>query len=83
MNRQELAELVLRQLREVAPNVDTAAIVPSVSFRDQFDFDSMDTLNLAIGIHRALGIDIPELDYGELASLDRALDYLQRHLPRP
>ncbi len=82
MNREDLAALVLRQLREVAPNVDTAALVPSVSFRDQFDFDSMDTLNLAIGLHRALGIDIPEIDYGELTSLERAVAYLERHQPR-
>lgn len=82
MNRDEIAALVLKQLREVAPNVDTSAIAPPTNFRDQFDFDSMDTLNLAIGLHRALGIDIPELDYGELASLDRAVAYLERQLRR-
>lgn len=82
MSRGELTALVLKQLREVAPNVDTGAIVPSANFRDQFDFDSMDTLNLAIGLHRALGIDIPEIDYGELAGLDRAVAYLERQLQR-
>ena len=42
----------------------------------------MDTLNLAIGLHRALGIDIPEIDYGELTSLERVVAYLERHQPR-
>ena len=82
MNREELTALVLKELKQVAPNVDTATLEPSLGFRDQVDFDSMDTLNLAIGLHRALGIDIPELDYGQLASLDRAVDYLERHLRR-
>ena len=82
MNREELTALVLKELKQVAPNVDTATLEPSLSFRDQFDFDSMDTLNLAIGLHRALGIDIPELDYGEISSLDRAIAYLQRQLSR-
>ena len=82
MNREELTALVLKELKQVAPNVDTATLEPSLSFRDQFDFDSMDTLNLAIGLHRTLGIDIPELDYGQLASLDRAVDYLDQHLRR-
>lgn len=82
MNREELTALVLKELKQVAPNVDTATLEPSLSFRDQFDFDSMDTLNLAIGLHRTLGIDIPELDYGQLASLDRAVAYLERHLRR-
>lgn len=82
MNREQLTALVLKELHQVAPNVDTATLEPSSSFRDQFDFDSMDTLNLAIGLHRALGIDIPELDYGEISSLDRAIAYLQRQLSR-
>ena len=81
MNHDEIAAEGLRQLRQVAPNVDAAMIMPSVSFRDQFDFDSMDTLNLAIGLHRVFGIDIPEIDYAQLSSLDRAVEYLQRQLP--
>jgi len=80
VNREELTALVLKELKQVAPNVDTATLEPSLSFRDQFDFDSMDTLNLAIGLHRRLGIDIPELDYGELSSLERAVTYLERQL---
>ena len=56
--------------------------MPSVSFHDKFDFDSMDTLNLDICLHRALGIDIPEIDYGELTSLERVVTYLVRHQPR-
>jgi acyl carrier protein len=48
--------------------------------RDQFDFDSMDTLNYAIAIHRELGVDVPEADYSKLASLDSAADYLLARL---
>jgi acyl carrier protein len=76
MNREELARRVLELVTEIAPDVDAAAVIPGIDFRDQFDFDSMDTLNFAIALHRELGIEVPEADYARLASLDKCLEYL-------
>ena len=44
--------------------------------REQLDIDSFDFLNVVIGLHEALGVDIPEADYPKLATLDGAIDYL-------
>jgi acyl carrier protein len=81
MNRAELAARVLALVTEIAPDVDPASVVPSVDFRDQFDFDSMDTLNFAIALHRELGVDVPETHYSHLASLDKCVEYLSEKLP--
>lgn len=76
-------ESTLRELvAQVAPDVEPASIRPDVPFREQFDFDSMDQLNLAIAIHDALGIDVPERDYPALASLASAEAYLSAALAR-
>ena len=77
MNRDELARRVLELVTEIAPDVEAAMVLPGVDFRDQFDFDSMDTLNFAIALHRELGVDVPEADYARLASLDKCVEYLQ------
>jgi acyl carrier protein len=76
MDRTALAERVLGLLTEIAPDVDPASVIPGVDYRDQFDFDSMDTLNFAIALHRELGVDVPEAEYSRLASLDKCVDYL-------
>jgi len=76
MNRDELSQRVLALLTEVAPDVDPAGVIPGVAFRDQFDFDSMDTLNFAIALHRELGVEVPEADYGQLSSLEKCVAYL-------
>ncbi len=76
MDRQALAARVLQLVTEIAPDVDPASVLPGVDFRDQFDFDSMDTLNFAIALNRELGIDVPEADYAQLASLDKCVAYL-------
>jgi acyl carrier protein len=76
MNREELSKRVLELLTEIAPDVDPASVIPGVAFRDQFDFDSMDTLNFAIALHRELGVEVPESEYAQLASLEKCVGYL-------
>jgi len=79
MKREELAQRIVALVTKIAPDVDADSVIPGVDFRDQFDFDSMDTLNFAIALNRELGVEVPESDYGQLASLDKCLAYL---LPR-
>jgi len=76
MNREDLAKRILDLLTEIAPDVEASSVIPAIDFRDQFDFDSMDTLNFAIALHRELGVEVPETDYSRLGSLDKCVAYL-------
>ena len=80
LTREDLAQRVLELLTGIAPDVEAASVIPGIDFRDQFDFDSMDTLNFAIALHKELGVEVPEADYGQLASLDKCLAYLAPRL---
>ena len=73
---------MLRVLGEIAPEADLAALKPDVAFRDQLDLDSMDLLNVVIGLHAALGVEIPEADYSSLVTPDGCVDYLCSRLQR-
>jgi acyl carrier protein len=75
-----LASRILELLTTIAPDVDPAGVLPGVDFRDQFDFDSMDTLNFAIALSRELGIEVPEAEYSRLASLDKCVAYVGARL---
>jgi acyl carrier protein len=75
-----LIDRVLKVLVSVAPDVDPSAVAIDVNLRDQFDFDSMDTLHFAIGLKRELGVDIPDTEFRELASIGRCVKYLQKRL---
>jgi acyl carrier protein len=76
VTRQEIIEAVNRILREIAPEADLGAIRADLSLRDQIDLDSMDFLNFVIGLHKRLGVEIPEADYPRLATLNGCVDYL-------
>jgi acyl carrier protein len=76
-----LRSAVLEALLDVAPDVDPSTLDAARPFRDQFDFDSMDQLNFVVGLHKRLGVDVPEADYTQLATLAGCVDYLSRVLP--
>jgi acyl carrier protein len=57
--------------------MDLTTLDPSADLREALDIDSMDFLNFVIAVHRRLGVDIPELDYPKLATLDGAVTYLK------
>lgn len=80
MNESDIEHRVLAIFLEVAPDVDAAMIERDVAFRDQFDFDSMDTLNFAIGLHQAFDIEVPETDYRQLTSLSKTITYVEQQL---
>jgi acyl carrier protein len=72
----DLRATVLRVLGDIAPEGDLASLKPDLAFREQLDLDSMDMLNFVVGLHAALGVEIPEADYPRLATLDACVEYL-------
>jgi len=72
----EISQIVRQALSNVAPEVDLAAIDPAKDLRDQIDIDSVDFLNFVIGLHKELGVDIPETDVSKLATLNSCVGYL-------
>lgn len=80
MNRDEIRAEIVSCLCEVAPEIDPAQVKDDVSFRDQFDVDSMDLLNFVIEMHERLHVDIPESEYGRLGTVDLLVEYISAQL---
>ena len=78
MSRDALRAQVLDALGGIAPEADLGVLRGDVALRDQLDLDSMDFLNFLVAVHQSTGVEIPEADYGKLATLDQLLDYLER-----
>jgi len=80
MTRDEIRTAVFDALTSVAPEIDPVRLQPGTAFRQEFDLDSMDFLNFVIALHGRLGVNVPEADYNQLATLDGAIDYLASRL---
>lgn len=82
MSKEDIADRVRSALISVAPEAEGQPLDPDADFRDQMDLDSMDFLNFVIALHETTGIDIPERDYPQLASLNGCIAYLGERLER-
>jgi acyl carrier protein len=79
----EIRGKVVEILGQVVPELDPRELRADAALRDQLDIDSMDFLNFAIGLHKAFGVEIPEADYRQLATLDGCVAYLAARIKVP
>jgi acyl carrier protein len=80
MNEAEIREVITRLVRQIAPEADLAQVDPQENLREALDIDSFDFLNLLIGLHEELKVEIPESDYPKLSTLGELTHYLAAQL---
>lgn len=73
---QAIRQTVIDAILMIAPEADFTRLDVRGSLRQQLDIDSFDFLNLLIDLHARMGVEIPEADYGKVASLDSLVAYL-------
>jgi acyl carrier protein len=80
MTDNDIRSVLQDELSNIAPEADYASLDPADDLREALDIDSMDFLNFITAIHQRLGVDIPEIDYSNLFTLDGAVGYLKKKL---
>jgi acyl carrier protein len=80
MTETQLKATILQVLGHIAPEADLDALAPNANVREALDIDSFDHLNFLVGLNDALGVEIPEADYGQLTTLADILTYLASRL---
>ncbi len=76
MTKDDCKKLVIDIISDIAPDEDLTTIKPEIRLRDQLQLDSMDFLDIVMELRKRYGIEVPEADYGQLASLESCADYL-------
>lgn len=72
----QIKSTIFNILKTIAPEADFDALNPTDNVQEVLDIDSFDFLNFLIGLNDALGVDIPESDYGKLVTLNDIVEYL-------
>ena len=80
MTSDEIRTALLSCLTDVAPETADEEIEDDADLREELDLDSMDVLRWVQGIHKALGVEIPEEDYDKMTSLEDAIAYVATRL---
>jgi acyl carrier protein len=71
---------VIAAIQAIAPELEADQLRADRALREQVDLDSMDWLNVMLGLHERFGVDIPESDYARLTTLDAIVTYLDGRL---
>ncbi len=77
MSPAEIREEIIDILSEIAPDEDLSDLKDDVSFREQMELDSMDFLDIVMELRKRHRVQIPEDQYGELASMASTVKYLE------
>ena len=80
MTRDEIKGAILDIIREINDEEDLDNLKDDQPLRDQIDLDSMDFLDIVMELRKRYKVQVPEEDYGELATMDSCVNYLEPHL---
>jgi acyl carrier protein len=73
-------EVRLRQIVVEQLGVEESQVVPSASFANDLNADSLDLVELIMSLEEEFGIDIPDEDAEKIETVGDALNYLKEHI---
>jgi acyl carrier protein len=77
MTKDEIKDVILDILSDIAPDDDLSALKDEVAFREQMQLDSMDFLDIVMELRKRYRVQIPEEDYPNLRSMESTVEYLE------
>ena len=77
MTENEVSKLILDIIHDIAPDEDLSNLDPALRLREQIDLDSMDFLDIVMELRKRYGVNVPDTDYMQLATLDSCVNYLR------
>lgn len=76
MDIQEIKQVVLNIISDIAPDEQLDKLDESKSLREQLSLDSMDFLDIVMELRRRYKVEVPTEDYPKLATLKGCVEYL-------
>lgn len=77
MTSDQIREEILDILQDIAPDEDLSGLDDDTPFREQLELDSMDFLDIVMELRKRHRVQVPEEDYGQLASMQSTVAYLE------
>jgi acyl carrier protein len=76
MNAEEVKQVVIDIIADIAPDEDLGGLDDGKSLREQLDLDSMDFLDIVMELRKRHKVEVPQEDYPRLATLASCVEYL-------
>jgi len=77
MIKEQIKDTILEIIAQIIPDEDLSNLKGDIPIREQVELDSMDFLDIIMELRKRYGIEVPEDDYTQLATLDGSVAYLE------
>ena len=77
MTKEQIKATVLEIIAQIIPDEDLSNLKGDIPLREQVELDSMDFLDIIMELRKRYGIEVPESEYVQLATLDGSAAYLE------
>ena len=78
MTQEQIKSAIIKQIREIAPDIDEADILPDQNIQRSLEIDSFDFLKILTGLSEILGVEVPESDYAKVDTLEHMVGYFSQ-----
>jgi acyl carrier protein len=79
MSAEDTIEVRLRRIISEQLGVDESQVVPSASFEEDLNADSLDLVELIMSLEEEFGIEISEEDAEKIRTVGDATEYVKDH----
>jgi acyl carrier protein len=76
MTPEEVRKIVIDIIEDIAPDASLDNLEDENSLRDQVGLDSMDFLDIVMELRKRYGLEVPQEEYPELATMSSTVKYL-------
>jgi len=83
MTKEQIKATILEIIAQIIPDEDLSNLKSDIPLREQVELDSMDFLDIIMELRKRYGIEVPENDYMQLATLDGSVAYLEPRMKKP
>ena len=80
MNNDELRNIIIKEILNIAPDIEEDDISMDENIQTSLEIDSYDFLNILVALNEKIGIEVPESDYAKVDTLENMIKYFNNRL---
>ena len=80
MKKEELERIIIKQILEVAPDIEESEIILNQNIQQTLEIDSFDFLSILTGMNDKVGVEVPESDYSKVDTVENMLEYFLKRI---
>jgi len=80
MTNEQIKESIIKQILNIAPDIEKEEIQPNANIQRSLEIDSFDFLKILTALYKELGVEVPEAEYAKVDTLDHMVEYFSQRL---